>query len=416
MKIVLITQLTPTEDNVNGPSALMYHLLINRGEDISLDVFTRNSNCVAEADISNIAVKLNATIEVFSNMKVLKVLANQKVVHVLSRLTGKAEIPVSYTEKLPPSVLGKIRSLNPDLIWLYPHNCLGYIRQLEGYKLIITGPDCASLHLSRALRDPFVFRNNAHVSLSWNELILNYERELAKQRVLLHLVGQTDVDYFNCFSTSNNAVFFPHPHYSLTAKKIKLCAKSKIKVVLSGKPDIYTNTDVSEFVRLLVASTDGLIKESFEYTFWGKLWKPFVEQLARKGYHVRQIDWVDNYIEALAEFDVQIFPISVGSGTKGKVLDALSTGLLSIGSKYAFENIAVEDEKSCCVYVKCSEIIDYLKDIALCPSKYEMIAEEGRIQVRHYHSPKMLISNMIEYMESGEYNIDNKVYYHLSLK
>ena len=150
MKIVLITQLTPTEDNVNGPSALMYHLLINRDEDISLDVFTRNSNRVAEADISNIAVKLNATIEVFSNMKAPKVLVNQKVVHVLSRLTGKAEIPVSYTEKLPPSVLGKIRSLNPDLIWLYPHNCLGYIRQLEGYKMIITGPDCASLHLSRA--------------------------------------------------------------------------------------------------------------------------------------------------------------------------------------------------------------------------------------------------------------------------
>lgn len=30
MNIVSITQITPTEDNFNGPSALMYHLLLLR--------------------------------------------------------------------------------------------------------------------------------------------------------------------------------------------------------------------------------------------------------------------------------------------------------------------------------------------------------------------------------------------------
>lgn len=416
MKIVLITQLTPTEDNYNGPSALMYHLLYHRHSDISLNVFTTNSNRVETSAIEGIAVKLNATIDVFTNMKAPKVLANQKVAHVLSRLTGKVEIPVSYTEKLPTWVLSKIQSLNPDFIWLYPHNCLGYIRQLDGYKKVVTGPDCASLHLSRALRDPFVFQNNAHVSLAWNELILNYERELAQQQVLIHLVGQTDVDYFDCISDSCKAFFFPHPHYNLTDKEVNLQNKDQIKVILSGKPDIYTNTDVGSFVNSMLKFSDQSIKDRFSYTFLGKMWTPYVDKLVASGFDVKQINWVENYIEALAEYDVQIFPISVGSGTKGKVLDALSTGLVSIGSDYAFENIAVENGKSCCIYKQCSEILDYLKDIAETPSKYKTIAELGRTQVRRYHNPKMLISNMVKYIESGEYNINQKAYYHLPLK
>lgn len=416
MNIVLITQITPTEDNFNGPSALMYHLLLHRASDISVCIFTTNSNQVTDQEIDSIARKMNAKIEVFSTKKKSRLFAKQKVAHIFAKLKGEIEIPIRYTEKLPVWVLDKIQSIKPDFIWLYPHNCLGFIQQLDGYKMVVTGPDCASLHLSRALRDSFVFRNNADVSLSWNELILNYERELAKKQVLIHLVGQTDVDYFRCLSGNDNAVFFPHPHYNLANKVIDLQNKSKIKVVLSGKPDIYTNTDVNEFMRLLLTSTDKLLKDRFEYTFLGKMWTPYVDKLVGAGYEVKQIGWVDNYIESLAEYDVQIFPISVGSGTKGKVLDALSTGLVSIGSDYAFENIAVEDGESCCVYKRCSEILDFLKKIAECPSEYEKMADLGRKQVRLYHNPEMIISNMIKYLESGECNIDNRVYYYLSLK
>lgn len=416
MNIVLITQITPTEDNFNGPSALMYHLLLHRASDISVCIFTTNSNQVTDQEIDSIARKMNAKIEVFSTKKKSRLFAKQKVAHIFAKLKGEIEIPVRYTEKLPFWVLDKIQSIKPDLIWLYPHNCLGFIQQLDGYKMVVTGPDCASLHLSRALRDSFLFRNNAHVSLSWNELILNYERELAKKQVVIHLVGQTDVDYFRCLSGNDNAVFFPHPHYNLANKVIDLQNRSKIKVVLSGKPDIYTNTDVNEFMCLLLTSIDKLLKDRFEYTFLGKMWTPYVDKLVGAGYEVKQIGWVDNYIESLAEYDVQIFPISVGSGTKGKVLDALSTGLVCIGSDYAFENIAVEDGESCCVYKRCIEILDFLKKIAECPSEYEKMADLGRKQVRLYHNLEMIFSNMIKYFESGECNIDNRVYYYLSLK
>lgn len=44
MNIVSITQITPTEDNFNGPSALMYHLLLLRASEISLHIFTNEGN------------------------------------------------------------------------------------------------------------------------------------------------------------------------------------------------------------------------------------------------------------------------------------------------------------------------------------------------------------------------------------
>ena len=69
MNIVLITQITPTEDNFNGPSALMYHLLLHRASDISVCIFTTNSNQVTDQEIDSIARKMNAKIEVFSTKK-----------------------------------------------------------------------------------------------------------------------------------------------------------------------------------------------------------------------------------------------------------------------------------------------------------------------------------------------------------
>lgn len=416
MKIVLVTSITPTEDNFNGPSALMFHLLKNRSKDISLSIFTTNTNKVPDKNISKCSKLLGCEIEQFRNSLFSKIFEKQKLYTLMAKIRKIPDVPSRYMESLPTSILAKIREIAPDIIWIYPHGCLGYMKQLSNYRLIVTGPDCASLHLSRALRDPFVLQKEKTINLHWNELVLNYEKVLAERGIFVHLVGQTDVDYFNCLSPQKNAMFFPHPHYNVIDKSIQLSNKSKLKVVISGKPDIYTHTDVNEFVHLMLVCKDKVLMEKFEYTFLGKYWTSYVQKLADAGYSVKQIDWVDNYIEDLAKYDVQIFPISVGSGTKGKVLDALSTGLLSIGSKYAFENIAIENGKSCCIYDHCMEILEYLKDIVANPVKYEAVAEMGRTNIRKYHNPKMIMTNMLKYLETGNCDIDNRVYYHLSLK
>lgn len=54
------------------------------------------------------------------------------------------------------------------------------------------------------------------------------------------------------------------------------------------------------------------------------------------------VSWVEDYAELLKSVDVQIFPIAIGTGTKGKVLSALASGVISIGSAESFANIRAQ--------------------------------------------------------------------------
>ena len=53
-----------------------------------------------------------------------------------------------------------------------------------------------------------------------------------------------------------------------------------------------------------------------------------------KLYHIK---FAPDYIEEICKHDIQVTPICIGTGTKGKVLDAIANGLLVIGSWYALE-------------------------------------------------------------------------------
>jgi hypothetical protein len=47
-----------------------------------------------------------------------------------------------------------------------------------------------------------------------------------------------------------------------------------------------------------------------------------VEKLENKGFEVSHITFAPDYIEEICKHDIQLTPISIGTGTKGKVLDA----------------------------------------------------------------------------------------------
>jgi hypothetical protein len=88
----------------------------------------------------------------------------------------------------------------------------------------------------------------------------------------------------------------------------------------------------------------------YSITFLGKGWDFAVTQLRDVGYESQRLGFVDVYLDEIIKYDIQLTPISVGTGTKGKVLDALANGLMVIGTPYAMENIAVENHKSCIIY------------------------------------------------------------------
>lgn len=191
--------------------------------------------------------------------------------------------------------------------------------------------------------------------------------------------------------------------------------RPKIKVVIAGRYDLYMKQSADELVESLtphpspkgegnhesegnnIHPLGGNIRGAYTFTFLGKGWETHVDRLRSAGYEVDHIVFAPDYIEEISRYDIQITPITIGTGTKGKVLDAMANGLLVIGTPYALENIAVEHGVSCLEYRQPEEVIAMLQDIPGQIGKYEEIAEKGRLQVITHHSRALAAQNLFSF-------------------
>lgn len=416
MKIVFFSPLLPTPDNLNGASALMFHLLKNRDVHIELMIFSTNANNADKELIKLVSEELNASIHIVPRSLLNKLRMYSKLNDVLNVFRKN---PICYEAyyKLSRRTIDIIHAYNPDLIWLYPCTYLGVARQLREYKMLVSGCDCDALHVSRLLRDAYVFehkqvkqelkkyRMKIDSIQSWNTLCNSY----------IYLVGKTDEEYFKTIAPNANVKYFQHPHYNLVNKDISF-KKNKLQVLISGKFDVYTYSDSKEMIDALCASESQKLRTLFDFVFLGKGWDKHIERLKQAGFSVRHQGWVEDYVAFISNFDIQLFPISVGTGTKGKVLDALSTGILCVGSQYAFENIAVQPSDSCVLYKNAQEVPVLLEDITSNKEYYENIAQKGRMNIRKYHNPSIIVSDILNWVNNGIYTIDTKQFYCLPLK
>ena len=248
--------------------------------------------------------------------------------------------PIANYIRLSSSQLDTIINDNPDAIWIYGEELSRVSRQLKDFRRVHTLPDCESLYYYRMLGKRFAMR---HKERFWRSVFmypkyLNMEKNFdTSSNVHYHLVGEEDVNFLKEISPGIQAHFLRHPHYQV-AKPAKVISFSspKIKVLFAGQYNLYMQQDADMLIDCLIKSKDfSELKEHYVYTFLGKGWEHHVERLNNAGYETHHIKFAPNYIEEICKHDIQVTPICIGTGTKGKVLDAIANGLLVIGTWYA---------------------------------------------------------------------------------
>lgn len=393
MKIVFITDYTPTMDNFNGPSALGFHLLKELKKNNELFIYSTNSNKVPEKYISKAKEYLGSHFKITPRSFLMRLFIYSKTYRLFSLFFSK-DMPAVARYKLPSRIHKEITRLKPDLVIIYPIHLVRVMKQMNKFKTMVIGPDCFMLHHLRAIADSYATNNPCYFynTVKGIKTEAYVEREAARLVDYIALVGQTDCILFQKITGSRKSFFLPHPHFTLTEKEINL-NKPVLKVVITGAFNQYTYSDALAMMKSLKNNSDKL--KNFHFTFIGRNWDAIVNELKQILY-VEHKTWVDNYIEEIKNHDIQILPISVGSGTKGKALDALATGLLCIGSCYAFENIAVTPDESCIIYKSATEIPQILVDIKMHSTKYEQIARNGKNSVRHYHDATAIVKGLKE--------------------
>lgn len=385
MKIALITLHTPTSTNFCGASALPYHISKFRGN-IELEIWSFNNNNCNKIQISQSEVDLNTRIHIIPSIKIIKYLSFSLVRLFLP-------YPFQYYISLPTKTINEINNFLGDNkangVWIYGEELSRHIRNFIKYRCVITTPDCEAMYYYRMLAE-------SGVPVSWKKLIrysLMYYRyskmahEFQKgNNIKYHLVGNEDKYFLNMLNPDIDTYFIRHPHYDICEKKINhtIQKNEKLRLLIAGRYDIYMSKAVDQAVMGIISIANE-IKDRYHITFLGRNWDKTAKLLMGAGFSVEMKEYVEDYVSEVSSHHIQLTPISVGTGTKGKVLDAFANGLMVIGTARALENIAVENRVSCVLYETPQELADWLLKLAKLPMKIIEIAKAGHDAILKYH-------------------------------
>lgn len=393
MRIALITINTPASTNQGGTSALPYHLLIKRPADVEVVVYSFNYNKLSENSIAEVEKELNLRIHLLKQSKCVNDMLQSKfgaVQRIFSRY------PLHYYTNLLETEVALIKAERPDGIWIYGEELSQVSKQFSEFKRVHCFPDSEALYYKRMMEQPFVKSSASMYIRQWlmRPKFERMEREMdCSDNIHYYLVGKADADNFKRLCPNANAQFIRHPHYDVSPRDLS-GAVDKVKLLIAGRYDLYMKQDADLLVDALLKRND--LQSLYEITILGKGWDEIVLKLQGAGYDIHHITFADDYIEEIRKHDVQLTPISIGTGTKGKVLDALANGLLVIGTWFALENIAVKSGESCIEYHAVDELMHVLAEIPYNWDKYKAMAEAGRKAVLTEHAREKCSKEMFD--------------------
>lgn len=384
MRIALITLHTPTPTNYGGASALPYHLLAFRPKDVEVEVWSFNLNSCDETRIRDTESALGIKIRIVKKPTWFGLLKPALVRLLLPK-------PMLCYLRLPVSVIADIKNYlykKSSALWIYGEEIAWLARDFKGLKTVVTTPDCEAMYYHRVLA-----MTGIPQSMKWlmrHSLMYHRYASMSSQfpfgeNVKYHLVGREDMRFLKKMNPRVNAVFIPHPHYD-TASSAHAVASDheKIKLLIAGRNNFYME-QASETAFKAMMRLPQTVKDRYFITFLGKGWNLWAEKLADAGFAVDLKTYVADYAAEVTSHHIQLTPVSIGTGTKGKVLDAFANGLMVIGTPLALENIAVESGKDCIEYETGDELVEWLEQLSSNPEMINEIAKAGKGAVLNFH-------------------------------
>lgn len=389
--------MTPYRENWRGTSALPYHVMAERDKNIDIEVFSFNFNSLPQERTKETEQELNIKIHILPIPKwILFILRHNLVI-----LRFLLRYPLHHYVKLTKKQVDNIKKLNPNGIWIYGEEMSAITCQFPDYRRIHTTVDCTSLYYQRLLNSHLITSKwdkvKAYINFKkFYRLESHYPTTCSNKFIKYHLVGIEDKNFLKKHCSNADAYFIHHPHYEINSQSEEIIFHSPIRILIAGKNDIYMEHDANKLIKHL--AKNGIeIKDKYKITFLGKGWELHTKALQEKGWNATHIAYAKNYIEEIIQHDIQITPICIGTGTKGKVLDALANGLLVIGSSYALENISCtpyiigqqidpKENYGALQYNAPEDITELLKDILANTNKYEQMAKKGQELVLKEHN------------------------------
>jgi glycosyltransferase involved in cell wall biosynthesis len=396
MKIMLVTYLPPTSQNKGGPTALLSYLIKYRPKNIHLDIVCFKGPLAKDESTLKTIWK-----PFFNNVYFVR---PRKIVEIIVKILSKIGFHSAFPIQSYRYSLSKWKLRRPDyskeiydILWVYPSYLIKCIDGFQRNNVIVTGPDSASLHyhLMSQIYDISFYKPKDRMfrkKLQRYKILLrqhiHLDRAWVASGAVFHVVGETDRRYIQNISPEANTIFTKHPHFDyLPVIRDFTKATGKLKILVTGvNHGEYIGDFLDEIVNTVMK--DVRLAEFYRFMFIGSGFNEIVQRLAEGGFETESFSWVDDYAGTIRESDIQLFPIILGTGTKNKVLSAMATGLLCIGTNHAFENIQVSPGKDCILIENADGVLKALNDVARSRNQFSRMARRASRKVRTMHSPQ----------------------------
>lgn len=357
MKILLVSIFMPSPENRRGPSQLIFDL-------------SRYAPCNVEIDLlvygDESCTTPNETHELFNEIRIIK---PEKLSSI--RYSVSARLPRRIYS--PP---GDIEYHSYDLIWLY-QEWLYYEYKKIHSNVLVTGMDCSVMLYSRSLLKNPLYRS---LSMFFKVLRSLHLENCIGQGHCFHTVGEFDLSFFKRINKRASAFYSPHPLPSYRVnKKSTFNEREVVTIALTGGfSKFYHGNLIHQILRVFEKRKK---LDKLRWFFLGKGWEFAANRLRLVGYEVEHETWVEDYQSFMDEVDIHLVPIQVGAGTKGKVLHSVASGIVTLGSGYAYENI-LDSQDSPLVFRNAievhSRILQFIEDRKTFTSVTAEIADYTR--------------------------------------
>lgn len=349
--------------------------------DTRMHVYTWNLNRVNLVQIKDIESALDIKITILSVHFFMTLFMNTPLLYLRIFL----KYPYLRYLSLGKNLRNHINA-HYNAIWIYGEEISGLASYFDKKPVVITTPDCEAMYYARVIGMPEkipTLKFLAKYAIMYKKY-LSHARDLPSgKNIKYHLVGDMDCNFLTSINPNISACFIPHPHYDYSSSKVIDFNKRKLKILIAGRYDFYMKEAADEAINALICNPT--FAETYKITFLGKGWELHSRNLENAGYEVSHLTFVPTYSEELVKHDIQLSPISLGTGTKGKILDAFVNGLLVIGTERALENIQANDRKDYYLYKSGKGLIEVLNWIDSHREQAKIVATSGRDTVRHNH-------------------------------
>ena len=396
MLIAIITISTPYKENFRGTTALPYYLIKERENDLQVVLYSFNANGLTDRQIDKVTEELEMEIKLLELPRWYRWMLKFRLLFLRVFL----KYPFVNYIKLSQRYVDEIQALQPDMIWVNGEELSRISKQFPDYRRIQTGPDVESLYYYRMMSRRFVMNH----ALNYWKCAIMYRKYARMEQAFscddnytYFAVGEADNEHLRQIAPHVNCKFLRHPHYAVAERGAIHFNQPKVKLLVAGQYNLYMQQTADEALEYIVNMPQEQAKslqEHYAITFLGKGWEQHVTTLRDMGFDVEHITFAPSYLKEIIKHDIQVTPITIGTGTKGKVLDALANGLLVLGTPYAMENIAVEHGTSCMMWETPAQLVDTLLDIPHDIPCYEQIAEAGRQAILQEHNPQIIAKQL----------------------